>query len=294
MTPFRLAHLSDPHLPPPADALRVRPSLKQRLSRLAWRRKSHEHQPEVLAALVADIRARAPDHIALTGDLTNFSAPGEIAAAGRWLKALAAPSDLTLSPGNHDALSPAGPDRWDAWAPWLGEGEQFPRVRIRGQVAIINLCSAVPTPIHLAQGALGQDQLARLGEALRTTGARGLFRVVLIHHPPSPGLVSRRKSLVDAQALAAIIADAGAELVLHGHTHESSVSTIAGPIGPVPVLGVPSASAAGHLHARARWHELEITAVDGRFQTRVTARGQCADGAVGELGRYVLITPQRM
>ena len=79
---FRIAHLSDPHLPPPAGAFGWRDLASKRLlSRIAWRRKHKEHQPDVLAALVADIKAYAPDHIAVTGDLTNFASTVEVDAA---------------------------------------------------------------------------------------------------------------------------------------------------------------------------------------------------------------------
>ena len=54
------------------------------------------------------------------------------------------------------------------------------------------------------------------------------------------------RRLVDAEEAAAAIAEAGAELVLHGHNHRLQHSTLAGPDGPVPVVGVPSASAGPH------------------------------------------------
>jgi 3',5'-cyclic AMP phosphodiesterase CpdA len=70
-----------------------------------------------------------------------------------------------------------------------------------------------------------------------------LFRVVLIHHPPQQGVAHRRKALIDAAAFRDVIAQKGAELVLHGHTHRAHLDQIAGPQSRVPVLGVPSASA---------------------------------------------------
>ena len=71
---FTLAHLSDPHLPPlPAARLRDLAS-KRALGYLNWTRNRHKyHRREVLDALVADMRAQAPDHIAVTGDLVNLS-----------------------------------------------------------------------------------------------------------------------------------------------------------------------------------------------------------------------------
>jgi len=242
---------------------------------------------------VADIGARAPDHIAITGDLTNFSTVQEITAARTWLSSLRPLGQVTVSPGNHDAL--VGPDeahRFAPWGPWLADDEAttFPHVRVRDHVAIINLCSAVPTAPWLAAGRLGEDQLARLAELLPSLAARGLFRVMMLHHPPIPGVVSARKALADGAALRNILAAHGAELVLHGHAHEAALGALPGPTSLVPVLGVPSASATpGGRHPSARWHEIEIGVNPDDRLVCVTARGLSAlTGAFEALGRYRL------
>ena len=58
---------------------------------------------------------------------------------------------------------------------------------------------------------------------------RGLYRIVLVHHPVATGVVSGRKSLTDVEALRALLADVGCELVLHGHAHEAVLSGVRGP-----------------------------------------------------------------
>lgn len=294
MPPFRLAHISDPHLPPPEGSLGLSDLVSKRaLSAIAWRRKGGQHDKAVLDALVADIGARGPDHIAITGDLTNFSTAQEVTAAQAWLSALAPLGRVTVSPGNHDAL--VGPDeahRFAPWGPWLADDETlaFPHVRVREHVAIINLCSAVPTAPWLATGRLGRTQLSRLVEVLPDLAALGLYRVVMLHHPPVPGVVSARKALEDGEALRTILATHGAELVLHGHAHEAVLGALPGPMGPVPVLGVPSASAApGGRHPPARWHEIEIGSAADDRQVWITARGlSTSTGAFEALGRYRL------
>jgi hypothetical protein len=67
---------------------------------------------------------------------------------------------------------------------------------------------------------------------------------VLVHHPPTRTHVSWRRRLEDGPALCAILARAGAELVLHGHAHRAARDVIAGAQGAIPVLGVPAASSA--------------------------------------------------
>ena len=294
MTAFRLAHLSDPHLPPPPLPFRWADMTSKRLlSRLAWQRKHRRHAGAVLDALVADLRARSPDHVAITGDLVNFATPEEFAAARAWLEGLGDPADVTVSPGNHDALSARGaPDGFAPWRPWLGDADQaaFPHVRVRGPVALVNLSSAVPTALHLAQGSLGGSQVEAARAALREAGEAGLFRVVLVHHPLVEGVVSGRKALTDAGALRAMLADAGAELVLHGHAHAAVLTATAGPKGAIPVMGVPSASTpTGLPHDQpARWNEIAIEQDGETFHAHVAARGITAGGAVEALGGYVL------
>lgn len=293
MTAFRLAHLSDLQLPPPPLPFRWRDVASKRLlSRFAWRRKQHRHDQAVLDAITADIVVRRPDHVAITGDIINFSTPEEFASARTWLANLGDPKGVTVSPGNHDALSARGaPEAFGPWRPWLDdEGQDFPYLRVRGPVALVNLSSAVPTALHLAQGRLGASQIAAAGALLRETGERGLYRVVLLHHPVAANVVTGRKALVDADALRAVLAEAGAELVLHGHAHEAHLTTVAGPKAPIPVLAVPAASTpAGGRGQPARWNEIEIARDGPGFRTRVTARGITPDLTVEALGRFALV-----
>lgn len=295
MSIYRIAHLSDPHLPPPPGAFGWKDIFTKRLlSRIAWRKKRKVHRPEVLEALVADVKAAAPDHVVISGDLTNFASHTEISAARAWLESLGAPADFTVSPGNHDALTGAGGhERFAPWTPWLGDAGEasFPQVRVRGPVAIFNLCSATPTAPHLATGRLGEDQLARLDAALADPAHADRFRLVVLHHPPHEGAVSKRKSLDDRQALRQILERRGADLVVHGHAHEALLGALRGPDGAtIPVLGVPSASAKPSRHAPARWHAIEIEPrAAGGFDTRIVARGiEPGREGIGELGRFSL------
>src|SRR5262245_63151522 len=100
---FVLAHLSDPHLGP-LPARRWRELLGKRATGYVnWRRKRHLiHRGEVLSRVVADLKAQAADHVAVTGDLVNISLVGEYAPARAWLASLGPPHDVTLVPGNHD------------------------------------------------------------------------------------------------------------------------------------------------------------------------------------------------
>ena len=274
---FVLAHLSDPHLPP-----LPKPRPREILSKSGlgyinwlWRRRLI-HRADVLAALVADLKDRAPDHIAVTGDLVNLSLSNEFAPAVAWLGGLGDPRDVTLVPGNHDCYvrSAAGfAERH--WADFMrGDlGESFPFLRRRGSLALIGLSTAVPTLPFAATGLLQGGQIARLGELLANLKREQAFRVILIHHPPVEGANYFRR-LTNAAALRDVLREHGAELVLHGHHHEASLHWLPGPQIRVPVAGVPSASGAPDRHDEPAGYNLyEIEGAWGAWRCTMVSRG---------------------
>ncbi|MBN9490960.1 MAG: metallophosphoesterase [Alphaproteobacteria bacterium] len=284
---FTLAHLSDPHLPmPPARPAQL---LNKRATGYYnwWRHRVHLHVPEALAGIVADIRAQEPDHIALTGDLVNVALPQEFRRAAEWLRDFDRPERLTVIPGNHDAyVSVPWQEGVGLWGAYMaGDGQPpaesasvFPTLRRRGPVALIGLSTGVPKPPFLATGDLGAAQIVQAERLLAETAGEGLCRVVLMHHPPLLDQ-SRWKHLTDAAAFQAMIRRVGCEAILHGHNHRSEIARIAGPDGPVPVLGVASASAApDSKYGRARYHLLHIDRDRSGWRLEVEIRALAADG----------------
>ncbi|MDP3859119.1 MAG: metallophosphoesterase [Stagnimonas sp.] len=297
MTSLRLAHCSDPHLhfaaPPPRLSERLS---KRGLSRSSWARgRGQLQRPEILAQALADLRAQGPDHILVSGDLVNFSLPGEFEQAARWLATLGSPQALSVIPGNHDALVPVpAVQGLDHWLPWMqGDApgaDAFPYVRVRGGVALIGLSSALPTAPGLAGGRLGVAQLQRLESLLADLKAQGLCRVITLHHPPAEGVVPERKALWDRAGFRAVLARQGAELVLHGHSRDSRFDPLPGPAGLILNLGLPSVSAIPNPKDEgARWQLLEFSGAPGHWQLRVTVRAYSRALAGFETaGRYRL------
>ena len=300
---FVLAHLSDLHL----SSLRgVRPRElmdKRILGYISWRhRRRREHRSDVLDALRADLHAERPDHIAVTGDLTHIGLPQEFREAADWLAKLGPAQDVTVVPGNHDAYVREPWQRtfaqWsaymasdDARASTDGESEHaaaFPSLRVRRDVALIGLSTALPSAPFLATGRLGERQLARLEQLLAQTGEAGLFRIVLLHHPPGRHTVRWRKSLRDGAALRDILARQGAELTLHGHAHFSAATYLDGARARNLAIGVPSASAIGkHADRHATYHVYRIRREGSGWHLRVGVRAySLPDGRfVAEDGR---------
>ncbi|PIV77354.1 MAG: metallophosphoesterase [Rhodobacteraceae bacterium CG17_big_fil_post_rev_8_21_14_2_50_63_15] len=275
-----LAHLSDPHLPLPTGIPPLALLNKRLLGLLSWHSRRYRlHRPETLDKLVADLLDRTPDHIMVTGDLTNLGLDVEYRRARAWLDSLGGPERVTVIPGNHEALVSGAWEQGAAhWQPyWQGDAaaetdvvHSFPTLRRRGGIALIALSSAIASPPGLAVGALGRAQIDRLVPILRQTRQENLFRVLLIHHPPIDGTVRHRKRLRDGADLRALLEREGIELVLHGHSHKSHHQVLQTRDGPAPVIGVPSASAM-HLESAA-YHLYEITPTNHGWKIALTVR----------------------
>lgn len=290
------AHLSDPHLTSLQGVAWRELVNKRLLGYLSWRRKRRaEHRLEVLDALLEDLRHTRPEHLVITGDLTHIGLPREFHQARLWLDRLGDHEHVTVIPGNHDAYVHAS---WDStyahWAPFMQSDprfrglddrghDMFPTLRVRNGVAIIGLSSAVASAPFLATGTLGPAQRERFARLLEATAREGLFRVVLLHHPPRVEDEKWRKRLTDGRALCKVLGAQGAELILHGHGHRLAESGVPSGDDLIPVFGIPSASAVGARPGRAaRYHIYRIRREDGRWSVEITARGYKADS-----GRFV-------
>jgi 3',5'-cyclic AMP phosphodiesterase CpdA len=291
---FTLAHLSDPHLPPlPAARLRDLAG-KRALGYLNWTRNRHKyHRREVLDALVADMQAQRPDHIAVTGDLVNLALEAEFTPARAWLESVGTPREVTVVPGNHDAYVRATRHHFaGAFEQYLSgdagtDGALFPFVRRRGPLALLGMSSAVPTAPLMATGRLGRAQLDALDRHLAQLSTDDAFRVLLVHHPLHSD--SRMKRLTDSKALRAVLKRRGVELVLHGHDHIHSTMWFEGADRQIPAIGVPSASALAHRHYPAAAYNLFSIQRDGdQWRCVQTVRGLDANFRVQQIKQTTL------
>jgi 3',5'-cyclic AMP phosphodiesterase CpdA len=319
MPPYVIAHLSDVHLGPLEGFTPRHWNLKRGLGWVNWQRNRWDlHLTSVADRLVADLQQQRPDHVAVGGDLVNIGLTAEYIRAEAWMAALGSPRNVSLVPGNHDIYStlPTGEPGVERWRPYMrgdadlpGAVNGFPYVRRLGRIALIGLNSAVITPPAVASGRLGTAQIEATRAILRQLAFEDMFRLVMIHHPPLPGQAKARRELRDAHAFAAMLLDAGAELVVHGHNHRTMQAALplasrnakgAGASAALPVIGVASASAA-KVHGSedlARYHLFAISRVEpGADATRdgtnwrieMITRGMSSpDGPIIELARRIL------
>jgi 3',5'-cyclic AMP phosphodiesterase CpdA len=217
---YVVAHCSDPHITC-VGYNRKRDFLNKRLvGCLRWQlKRRHEQHDGLLTTLYQDLQRTQPDHLVITGDMTHLSLPAEFASARDWLQTMGAPEQITVIPGNHDQyVRTEWQQSFAFWLPYMQSDtsplqtaeaatsleELFPTLRIRRDIALIGTSTARPSALHLATGTIGKSQLAKLEMILQQLDGQQLFRILLIHHPPISGVVSWRRSLTDASALAGI------------------------------------------------------------------------------------------
>ena len=154
---FTLAHISDIHLSPLPE-----PTMRELMSKritgyINWKKnRKSSLGSSTLDMIVAHMKAQSPDHIAVTGDLTNLSLPKELENAGEFLQSLGEPKNVSAICGNHDAYVPGALNNAIAsWQPWLSGDDKptthvdhFPYLRVRENVAIIgcNSCLLYTSP----------------------------------------------------------------------------------------------------------------------------------------------------
>ena len=261
---MRLAHLSDIHYLARLH-VPVHRFLNKRITGYVNLRllRSFQHDAGMLDQVVDALREAAPDHLAITGDLTNLSLGIEFAELRHLLERLDMPPDrITVVPGNHDRYT-RGADRDHRMLAYLGpymRGDDaspgpFPFVRLREGVALVGLDTALSRPPLVAGGRIGHEQMDRVAAALSREDIRSRFPVLLLHHPPfrrsrhvlGPWL----NGLSDYPDLYRVLRGRSA-LLIHGHLHRNCYLEHSEDGVRLQVVGVASATR----HGRVRPYRL--------------------------------------
>jgi 3',5'-cyclic AMP phosphodiesterase CpdA len=251
----RLAHVTDVHLLA-LDGTRLADFVNKRFAGavdILLSRGLH-HTAEVFDSLVDDINAQGIEQVACTGDITNLSLESEFRfARSRFDRLGPGPANVTCVPGNHDTYITQVEGLFErVFAPYVtaddgwgwDDGDPWPTVRVRGDLALVGLSTSRPSGLLMGHGSVGAKQLGRLEQVLGDPRLADRLRVIVMHHP-SAGRHARgwRRGLRDHAAVARVFEGHGAELVLHGHEHVDLENHLAGPGGArVPVNGVRSGS----------------------------------------------------
>ena len=193
--PTRIVHISDLHVGTPEESQLER----------------------ALRPLVADLD---PELVLVSGDLTHRARRPQYTHAAAFLRSLG--RRLVVIPGNHD-IPPWSLGRFTrTFREFDREWPEREPVYRSDDLVVVGL-NSVRAYRHQS-GALGADQIRRVVEELREAPPTALRAVALHHHMLGAPWRSWKPPLARRTRTLAALVDAGAELIVAGHVHQSAVS----------------------------------------------------------------------
>jgi 3',5'-cyclic AMP phosphodiesterase CpdA len=176
-------------------------------------------EPTVEAGLRTLVARTEPELVVASGDLTHRNTREQHGRAGVLLRSLERP--LLVIPGNHDI---------PAWPPWrfTGTFDNFQRewpelepVYHSERLVVCGLNSV--RPWKQQGGALRRSQLERVVRILADAPTGALRMVALHHHLMGAPWRTRKRTIANRSSVLGALVDAGAELIVSGHVHQSTV-----------------------------------------------------------------------
>jgi 3',5'-cyclic AMP phosphodiesterase CpdA len=176
-------------------------------------------EPEVEGDLRTLVAETDPELVVASGDLSHRNTPAQHERAAALLRSLERP--LLVIPGNHDI------PRWPPWRftrtfdEFLRHWPELEPVYRSERVVVCGLNSV--RPWKQQGGALRRSQLERVVDVF-TQAPQGALRIVAVHHHllGAPWR-SQKRTIANRSSVLGALVDAGAELILSGHVHQSSV-----------------------------------------------------------------------
>ncbi|HKW11640.1 MAG TPA: metallophosphoesterase [Gemmatimonadaceae bacterium] len=199
----------------------------------------HPAVPEQYEAIEAIIAERDYDVVAISGDLSQRARSGEFQRARAFIQHAQRHSEVIVVPGNHDVM-------W--WKAPLGFGNplamlaNYRRFISEDTEPVLRIAGATFVGLNTSQGVtrrtltwnlrdlsiigdLRRDQIERArAEFERSRGDDA--RIVVMHHNPVMGELSRRHGLKRTQRILGAFAEMSVDLVLCGHDHQEAVHYI--------------------------------------------------------------------
>ena len=199
----------------------------------------HPAVPEHYEAIEAFIQEKKFDVVAISGDLSQRSRSGEFQRARAFIKHAERVSKVIVIPGNHDVawwLSPFGMGKDDnvlhKYRRYISDDIE-PRLSVPGAGFFgLNTCHGVVRQTLTWRlrdisiiGYVRKKQLQRVAEEMAQL-PQNTARVIVMHHNPVRGEISRRHGLKNTNEVLNAFGDMGVDLVLCGHDHQEAVHYI--------------------------------------------------------------------
>jgi 3',5'-cyclic AMP phosphodiesterase CpdA len=195
--------------------------------------------PPVIAAVEQHLAVIRYDVVVVAGDLAQRSLSGEFQRAAVFLETARQVSEVVVVPGNHDVAWWVSPLHLRGMTPMFARYRRYvadelePVLATRGAlfaglntshgVALYSLTTRL-RDISIV-GATRPEQFVRLGETF-AAATPGQARVVVMHHNPTWGELSRRFGVVDTPRVLDRLSEAGTDLILCGHDHHEAVAQV--------------------------------------------------------------------
>jgi 3',5'-cyclic AMP phosphodiesterase CpdA len=175
----------------------------------------------VVEGLLADLTAKAPDMVVISGDLVQRAKPKHFKAARAFLDRLCSP--YLVVPGNHDIpvynLFQRFTDPFGNYKRYISQ--DFSPVYIDSEIAILGINTARSLIRDFSHGRMNTMQIQRVREVFSPL-PETVFKVLFTHHPflpppdaPATKLVGRHKLALPA------LESCGVDLLLAGHLHRA-------------------------------------------------------------------------
>lgn len=200
----------------------------------------HPAVPEQYEAIEAIIEQRRYDVVAVSGDVTQRGRAGEFQRARSFIqRAERAGSEVIIVPGNHDVA-------W--WRAPLGFGDPNAMYRNYRQYIsddiepVLRIAGATFVGLNTSHGVIRETltwnlrDISIIGHLTREQIARARAecersrvddaRVIVMHHNPVKGELSKRHGLKNTQRILGAFAEMHVDLVLCGHDHQEAVHYI--------------------------------------------------------------------
>lgn len=175
---------------------------------------------DVEASLARLVERLEPQLVVASGDLSHRGRLAQLEHAAKFLRSLGPP--VLAVPGNHDL--PYTPARFiRPWAAFERVWETTEPVASLPGLHVVGINSA--RPFHHQSGGLGGRRLERAVERLGEAEP-GALRVAVLHHHlvSAPWRAANKRPLARRKDVLHALAAAGADLILGGHIHQTTVS----------------------------------------------------------------------
>jgi 3',5'-cyclic AMP phosphodiesterase CpdA len=176
-------------------------------------------EPEVEGDLRTLVAETDPELVVASGDLAHRNRPEEHERAASLLRSLERP--LLVIPGNHDI------PRWPPWRftrtfdAFLEEWPELEPVYRSERLVVCGLNSV--RPWKQQGGALRRSQLDAVARVFHEAPESALRVVAVHHHLLGAPWRTRKRTIANRSSVLGGLVDAGAELILSGHVHQSAV-----------------------------------------------------------------------